>query len=94
MKIRSAAEIEKACKKKGFVMVEKGHHRYLNLVVDGKKTAISTYLSHNGQDYGPKLMSLMKKQMGFSNTQDMENYLNCTLSEKAYVKILRDANKL
>jgi predicted RNA binding protein YcfA (HicA-like mRNA interferase family) len=95
MKIRSAAEIEKVLKKKGFEeQKSRKHHKWYVLMVDGKKSRVNTYLSHNGQDYGKKLMGEVKKQLCFDDTTKMEDYFDCTFSEADYKTMLMNNRRI
>ncbi len=63
-------------------------------MVDGKKTRVNTFLSHDGRDYGKSLMSSIKKQLCFDDPDKMEKYFDCTFSEVSYIEMLSSNGKL
>jgi len=91
MRTRKTKEIKKVLSKKGFVLnPEKDHHIYYNLHVDGKKSHIQTYLSHNGQDYNPFLMDKIKKQLKFTDSKKAEDFFDCPLTAEMYIAMLKE----
>jgi predicted RNA-binding protein len=76
MKPRKTKDLQKILSKKGFVenpQIE--HHKYFILFVNGKKSSIKTYFSHGKKEYGKILMSQIKKQLKFSDSQSAEAFL-------------------
>lgn len=72
--------------RKGFQR-EDTHHHVFHLLVDGKRSSIRTHISHGVPEYGDTLLSQVKKQMRLSKRQ-LEDFINCPLSEQAYREIL------
>lgn len=64
--------------KKGF---EEKHssHQYLILFIDGKKTSISTFVSHGKKEIHDTLMHKMAKQLRLSHKQFCE-LVDCSMS--------------
>ena len=90
MKPRKSKDLYSTLVKKGFtVNPEKDHHKYLVLVVDGKKQHIYTYFSHGIPEYGPNLMSKLKRQLKFEDTKLAEDFFDCPMSKEQYIDMLR-----
>ena len=83
-------KIEKSLRKKGFVK-EETHHTYFYHEIEGKRTGVYTYTSHGSshKNYGDNLLAAMKKQLQLDTKKQLEDLVNCPLSQKAYNKILR-----
>lgn len=96
MKPRKPLDIEKALLKKGFIKESDSHHHYYYLTLDGKKTDIYTYLSHGkkSEDYGPKLMSKVKNQLRFKDSNKAERFLNCPMTKAQYVTMLKQLDAI
>jgi len=95
MKARKTKELQRVLQAKGFELnPDKAHHQYYFLVVEGKKTAIKTYFSHNGADYGVNLMQQVKKQLKFQDTKKAEDFFDCPMSAEQYVAMLRELGHL
>lgn len=90
MKPRKSKEIQKVLQKKGFILEpEKDHHQFYYLVIDGKKQNIKTYFSHGKQEYDKFLMSQIKKQLKFIETNLAEDFFNCPMSKEQYIEMLK-----
>jgi hypothetical protein len=90
VKPRKAKDLQKVLMKKGFVLYpEKDHHQFYFLVIDGKKSAIKTYFSHGKTEYDKMLMSMIKKQLKFSETSKAEDFFDCPMSKESYIEMLR-----
>jgi hypothetical protein len=95
MKTRKSKDIQKALTKKGFVLnPDKDHHKYYCLEVNGKTQAIYTYFSHGKDDYGNALMTAMKRQLKFRDTEKAESYFDCPMSKEMYIEMLRENGDL
>ncbi len=81
-------DIEKALLAKGF-KVEQTHHEYFWFYYNGKRTHIKTRISHGKKEYGPNLISAIKKQLKLQSKQQIEDLLNCPMSEEDYIELLR-----
>jgi hypothetical protein len=91
MKVRKVKNLEKALKKKGFILnPEIDHHKFYYLHINGIKYPIYTYLSHGIDEYGDNLMSEIKKQLKFDTTKNMENFFDCPLTKEKYIKMLKE----
>lgn len=95
MKPRKTLEIAKSLKKKGFQLdPEKDHHQYYVFCMEGKKTSINTYFSHNKSEYDSGLLSSIKRSLFFPTTTQFEEFLDCPLSKEKYIEILRAQGKI
>jgi predicted RNA binding protein YcfA (HicA-like mRNA interferase family) len=83
-------KIDSALIRKGFVKKEKRGHIYYILYVKGKKTQIRTKLSHGSKEYNDGLLSAIRKQLKFNSKKELENFINCPLSEEEYISMLMD----
>jgi hypothetical protein len=75
---RKNYNIANALLKKGFEE-RQSSHQYLVLFVDGKKTSISTFVSHGKKEIGDGLMHKMAKQLSLPHEQFCE-LVDCTMS--------------
>jgi predicted RNA binding protein YcfA (HicA-like mRNA interferase family) len=95
MKTRSSREITSVLQKKGFILnPDKNSHKFFYLSVNGKKSNISTFLSHGKKDYSNSLLSQVKNQLKFDSTINFENFLDCPFSKEDYLKMLSDKGLL
>ena len=69
-------------------MPQKDHHEFYYLMINGKKQNVHTYLSHGKKDYDKSLLSQIKKQLKFDNTENLENFLDCPLTKENYIQML------
>jgi hypothetical protein len=88
MAARKTLEIERALTGKGF-RKEETHHEMYWLMVEGKRTAIRTRISHGKKEYGENLLGQMARQLRLRR-RDFDDLLDCPLSEEGYLKILQD----
>lgn len=75
-------------------MAEQGHHTIYQLIVDGKRRSIHTYLSHGIDEYGPALLARMRKQLGFPDSASLGRFIDCELGYDEYVRLLREAGEI
>ena len=95
MRPRKTKEIQKVLEKKGFVLEpEKDHHQFYCLLIDGKKQAINTYFSHSKKEYDKFLMSQIKKQLKFKETEKAEDFFDCPLTKEQYVEMLVELGEI
>ncbi len=59
-------EIKSALERKGFVKAEGKPHEFYVLMVNGKQSGIKTKLSHGSDEYSRKVLSYIRKQLGFN----------------------------
>lgn len=91
MKIRKCKDIVAVLLKKGFELnPQKHHHEFYYLLIDGKKHNIYTYISHGKNDYDKSLLSRMKRQLKFDNTENFYDFLDCPFSYDNYLQMLID----
>lgn len=89
MKLRKTKDIQKVLEKKGFILdPEKDHHQFYYLLIDGKKQAIKTYFSHGKKECDKFLMSQIKKQLKFRETEKAEDFFDCPMTKEQYVEML------
>jgi len=87
VKTYSPREIRQALSRKGFIE-HSGHHQFLTLYVDGRKTSIRTRVSHGGKDYGHNLMTRLKQQLRLNGTAELQGLLDCPMSRDKYVDLM------
>lgn len=91
MKARKTKDIIAALQRKGFVLnPAKDHHEYYYLYIDGKKQAVYTYFSNGAKEYPPSLMSKIKRQLMFTDTEKAELFFDCPMTKEQYVEMLRN----
>jgi hypothetical protein len=88
---RKLGDAQQALGRKGFRLLET-HHAYYVLHVDNKPTQIRTYFSHKntGKDLWDNEVNGMKNQMKFSSPKELFQFIDCDISEAAYVQLLRE----
>ncbi|MGA2500836.1 MAG: hypothetical protein ABSH20_24125 [Tepidisphaeraceae bacterium] len=86
---KPAKEVGASLLKKGFVALENDHTHY-HLYVEGKKTIVSTMISHGEKEIGDPLLATMARQVKLTRKQFIE-LVDCPLTLEQYVKQLRDA---
>ena len=89
MAARRASDIESALARKGFVLNAQGDHRYLTLVVEGRRTTVRTRLSHGRKDYGDDLLSAVQSQLRLAQKRELLELIDCSLTGEDYVGLLR-----
>lgn len=97
MSSKTSAEIRKAFLKKGFVNIRNTKHQiYAPTDENGKQIArVSTELSNDKKkEYHDSLLSDMRKQLGLDDKKQLLDLINCPLSKKEYLKILRKNGRL
>lgn len=81
--------------KKGFSPKKgKSKHIKYTLYVDGKKTSVFTWISHGLDEYGDKLLNAMRKELRFETTQELDELIECPMSEDAFVALLQKRGKI
>ena len=92
---KKASDVEKALKKKGFTEDKsKSHNKYV-LYIDGKKTNINTHTSQGAshKEISECMLNTMAKQMKITR-KEFDSFVQCTLSEENYKKILYERNEI
>ena len=80
-------EVKKALKKKGFEEEKSKHHIYYYFHHKGRRSHISTKVSHGARDIGVRLISAMSRQMRITKGQFLE-FVDCELSMQGYLEKL------
>lgn len=89
MRARKSKDIQAVLERKGFVLhPDKHHHQFYCLHHNGKKQAIKTYFSHGKREYDSNLMSIIKKQLKFTDTETAERFLDCPMTKEQYIEML------
>lgn len=84
-----AREIDRALRKKGFVL-ENSKDRIYRLYAGGRKTRIRTLLSHtSNMDYDDTLLSLVAREMKLTK-KELLQFVECTLSGEGYMALLSE----
>jgi len=88
--------IESSLVKKGFIRDEATHHTYFYHEYNGKRTGISTYISHGDKikTYVNPLLSMMKRQLKLDNLYQIVDLFKCPMSEEEYNQILEEKGLL
>ena len=88
--ILKAADVTKALKKKGFEQVSgrQKHPRY-TFYADGKRSPVTTHVSHNKQEINDFLLSKMAEQTYLSKSEFLE-MISCTIRHEDLVKRYAD----
>lgn len=94
MRLLKARDIDRALKKKGFVEEYGKRHVKYHLQIDGKLTGISTGMSYGSGEPRQTLLHQIKNEMGFDDSDDFENYVDCTMSYEQYVAYLKRNGKV
>ena len=81
-------DIEASLSKKGFEVVNTHHKRYIYFV-NGKKTGITTFISHGNKEYGGALLSKMRSQLSLSH-QQFDDLVKCPLTKEELYKFYSD----
>jgi hypothetical protein len=81
IKVRDAAKV---LQDKGFREEKDRDHVYYFFLRDGKKTGISTKISHSERDLTDGLCGFMAKQLRLTMTQ-FRNLIECPLTYKLYL---------
>lgn len=93
-KVRSAKNIDRALRTKGFRREMDGRHvHYFFSGPNGKKSGIFTLMSHGmgSTSIGNPLLGLMARQLRLTNAQFLD-FIDCTLDEDGYRAILGEEN--
>lgn len=92
MKPIDAKDLEKALQKKGFQKHEGGRHTQYYFYYKNKKTSIRVSISRGSKSvYSNDLISYVRKEMKLSDNQQLELFVECTLTEDKYIKHLIDS---
>lgn len=81
---------ENSLKTKGFQEDRSGKHIYFHHIYQGKRTGISTHISHTPsiKDISGDLLLLMERQLKLDSLQDTLDLLECTMDGDDYNHIL------
>lgn len=81
-----ARDVKKSLKSKGFAEENRDHFYYF-FIYKGKKSPINTKISHGETDIDERNCSSMARQIRLTN-QQFKNFVDCRLTEEAYVEAL------
>jgi len=81
-----AKEVHKNLCKKGFTKQDGDHHQF-RLWHNGKKTSVFTMTSHNSQEIGDELQSLMARQLHLRKNEFVA-LVTCEISKAKYIQSL------
>ncbi len=90
MKPRKTKELYNTLLRKGFYEdSNKKRHKFLILMVNGKKVNVKTFFSHGNKEYSSSLMSKIKNQLKFETSDQAEDFFDCPMSQEEYIRMLR-----
>lgn len=81
---------------KGFLIDEEQHHEeshwYYRLYLNGEPTQIETHISRrpSGSDIWENELKGMKHQLAFTSTNDLLDFLRCTMGQGRYLELLAE----
>jgi len=78
--------------RKGF-RKRQGGDKYFHLYVDGKKTAVFTFVSHGEREIHDGLLGQMAKQTHLVKKEFLD-LVDCPMTEDDYLKLLRERGHL
>lgn len=84
---KPAKDVATGLVNKGF-RLRQNDHAFYHLYVDGKKTIISTKISHGEKEIGDKLLGLMARQVRLPRSL-FDDLVECPLTFDQYVALLR-----
>ena len=88
----SRSKLEKNLPKKGFEKDSGRDHIYFHHYYDGEFTSIYTKISHSKKLHtiSGGLLKTIQKQLKLNNKQQLQDLINCKMSEEAYNKYLTE----
>jgi hypothetical protein len=86
-------EIRKSLIKKGFIEEPDGKHIYYFFYYEGKKSSISTHISHGDIEIGDPLIHDMSKETNLTKREFIK-LIDCHMSMGQYIKIQKGKNVL
>lgn len=88
-------EVRRSLTKKGFKEDTDRDHIYLRFFYNGKRAAVYTKCSHgaNKEDIRHGVANAMKRQLKLTQSQ-LEDFVECTLSEEKYIELLQSSGVL
>lgn len=91
MGVRDRHKVAGALCSKGFLYLEKDHHRFIFHTSSGEKTKIFTKMSKgtSHKSISKNIFKLMAKQCYLSNAE-FKDLLDCPLSREDYERLLKD----
>jgi len=89
-------QVRKSLRIKGFTEDSARHHIFLRLMFEGKHTHIYTKCSHGADkdDVGHGLVTAMRKQLELETKRQVEDLVNCPMTQEEYIQTLLDSGKL
>lgn len=86
---KPARDVAASLQQKGFQLRE-NDHSFFHLFVDGKKTIVSTKISHGEKEISDSLLGMMARQVKLTRKQ-FNDLVDCSLKFDDYVKLLHAA---
>ena len=84
---RKAKDVSENLLKKGFRQRNSGD-KYFHFFINGKKTAVFTFMSHGEKEIHDGLLSQMAKQTRLVKKEFLE-LVDCPMTETRYLELLR-----
>ena len=84
---KSAREVTASLERKGF-QKRGGDHAFFHLYVGGRKTIVSTKVSHGEREISDRLLAVMARQVRLTRKQ-FNDLIDCPLTLEQYVEQLR-----
>jgi predicted RNA binding protein YcfA (HicA-like mRNA interferase family) len=85
---RKAQTVIENLQRKGF-RKRQGGDKYFHLYVDGKKTAVFTFISHGEREIHDGLLAQMAKQTRLVKKEFLD-LVDCPMTDARYLEILRE----
>jgi predicted RNA binding protein YcfA (HicA-like mRNA interferase family) len=89
---RKAKDVSANLVRKGFRRHE-GDHAFFRLYVGGKKTRVSTKISHGEKDIPDGLLAHMARDTRLNRAEFLE-LVDCPMTEESYLNLLRSRGHL
>ncbi len=88
-------KIQSGLLRKGFKK-DNNEHRVFRFYVGGKKTRISTFVSHgsNYKEYGDDLLAKMKRELCMPQKKYLIDFINCPVTEEKFKEYLVSMGKV
>lgn len=89
-------EVRSALSRKGFRLVRSSNHEYYRFVIQGTHSQVRTKISFGTKGElhsSSQLMSKLQQHLHLSSSE-IQDLLNCPLSENAYARMMKDKGHL
>jgi hypothetical protein len=92
MGTKTTQKIRQSLTKKGFAE-DITHHRMFWLYINDKRTNIRTRFSHGEKECGDYRLGQIAQELRL-NKQELENLINCPMSQETYIQILESKGEI